>query len=61
MKIDKLNCCVKSILSIYNGSPPVLFFGMSYIIQLGKHDEYQLLNKHEMRNVETITHTQVSL
>ena len=32
MKIDKLNCCVKSILSIfldltiYNGSPPMLFF-----------------------------------
>ena len=37
------------ILSIYNGSSPLLFFGMSWIIQLRKHHfhEYQLLNKHE--------------
>ena len=54
MKIDKLDCCVKSILSIfmslsiYNGSPPLLFFDMSYILQLRKHfHEYQLFNKHE--------------
>ena len=36
------------ILSIYNGSLPLLFFGMSYIVQLRKHlHKYQLLNKHE--------------
>ena len=36
------------ILLIYNGSPPLLFFGMSQIVQLRKHfHEYQLLNKHE--------------
>ena len=36
------------ILVIYNGNPPLLFFGMSYIVQRRKHiQEYQLLNKHE--------------
>ena len=36
------------ILSIYNGSPPLLSFGMNWIVQLRKHiHEYQLLNKHD--------------
>ena len=50
-------------LSIYNGSPPLLFFDMSYILQLRKHfHEYQLFNKHENEKCGNYhTHTQVYL
>ena len=62
MKIDKLNCCVKSILlifkilSIYNGSPPLLFFGMSYYSWENTSTNINCSANMKMRNVETITH-----
>ena len=76
VKLDKLNCCVKSALltfhdfNYYNGSPPLFFFGISQIVQLRKHihgDRLSCLLRNnysanmEKRNVETITNTSFSL
>ena len=69
MKIDKLHSCVKSILSIfygltiYNGSPPLLFFGMS-LNSTAKKTHPRVTTDQQTSKWEkwkTITHTIFSL
>ena len=68
MKIDKLDCCVKSIiyrffmiLLIYNWSPPLLYFGTSYIVQLRKHFHESTAQQTWKWETWKLSHTRFSL
>ena len=71
VKIDNLNCNVSNhyywffmILTIYNGSPPILFFWHKLDSAAKKTHPRVTTNQQtwiKMRNVETTTHTSFSL